>query len=84
MLKDNIITLDNNVSYYILQDMNYNGRKYVLAAQADLEKDNLDTNELIVKEIVSEGDGLITADIKDQEEAERITKVLITKFQMEK
>jgi len=84
MLKDNIITLDNNVSYYILQDMNYDGRKYVLAAQADLEKDNLDTNELIVKEIVSEGDGLITADIKDQEEAERITKVLITKFQMEK
>ena len=49
MLNDNIITLDNNISYYILQDMNYDGRKFILAAPADLANDTLNTEELVNK-----------------------------------
>lgn len=79
MIKDKIIELNNGVNYYILDEISYNNKKYILAAECELEKDELKEENYIVAEIKVEGTDLVTADIEDEELAKTITKMLIEK-----
>ena len=79
MLKDKVIKLNNNQEYYILEELNYENRKYILAAMCKLDDDEMDTENLIVKEIEYNNDELIIVDIEDQKKVEFISKMLITK-----
>lgn len=79
MIKDKIIELTNGVNYYILDEISYNNRKFILAAECDLEKDELKEENYIVSEIKVEGTDLVTADIEDEELSQTITKMLIEK-----
>ena len=77
MIKDKIIELINGVNYYILEEISYNNKKYVLAAECDLEKDEINQDKYIVMEIKVDGNDLITADIEDEDLAKNITQKLI-------
>lgn len=79
MIKDKIIELTNGLNYYILDEISYNNRKFILAAECDLEKDELKEENYIVSEIKVEGTDLVTADIEDEELSQTITKMLIEK-----
>ena len=79
MIKDKIIELNNGVNYYILDEISYNNKKYILAAECELEKDELKEDNYIVAEIKVEGSDLVTADIEDEELSQTITKMLIEK-----
>lgn len=79
MIKDKMIELTNGINYYILEEISYNNKKYVLAAECDLDKDEVNEDKYIVMEIKVEGTDLTTADIEDNELAQTITKMLIDK-----
>lgn len=79
MIKDKIIELNNGINYYILDEISYNNKKYILAAECDLEQDKLNEENYVVAEIKVEGTDLVTADIEDEEISQIVTKMLIEK-----
>ena len=84
MVKDKIIQTDNNHSYYILEELDYNDKKYVLAAEYDEEQDDAkEEDELHVMEIRIEDDSLVTKNIHDDNIARIVTEKLIEKVRAE-
>ena len=82
-MKERIINLDNETSYYVLEKIKLNEKIYVLLAQYDMQKDIMDTENLIVKELYKENDALKVKEIGTNELASRVTMELINKYRME-
>lgn len=82
-MKDRIIKLDNETTYYVLEKVKLNEKIYVLLAQYDMQKDIMDTENLIVKELYKENDTLKVKEIGTNELASRVTMELINKYRME-
>lgn len=83
MVKDKIIELENGTNYYVLEETEYNDKKYVLAAQCDLEKEELNEDDYIVMEIKIEDDALVTKNIHDDNIVRIVTEKLINKVRAE-
>lgn len=79
MIKDRIIELENGINYYILEDINYNEKKYVLAAECDLENDDVKDEKYIVLEVNVNNNDLLISNIKDDDVAIIVTKLLLEK-----
>lgn len=80
MIKDRIIELENGSNYYILDDITYMQKKYVLAAECDLEKDSVNEDKYIVMEIKINNNDLFIVNIEDDNIASIVTKLLIEKI----
>ena len=78
-MKDKIIKLDGNKSYYVLEDAVYNNKEYVLATLCDLEKDTVDEENLNLFEVKIVDDNLVINDDIDDEVAKKVTNILIEK-----
>ena len=76
MLKDKVIELDNKAGYYIFEEINYLNRKFVLASSCNLDKDEI-SDEFVIKEIIVEGDNIITKDVEDEAEFEAVSILLL-------
>lgn len=79
MLKDKIIEIEDGVNYYIIEEIDFNNKKYILAAQCDTLNDNVNEEDYIVKEICIENDNLVTKNIMDDNLASDIIEKLVTK-----
>lgn len=79
MIKDKIIKT-NEINYYILEEIEYDNKKYVMAAECNLEKDTFNDEKYIIMEIKIENNELITADIEDMDLASTIANLLIEKI----
>ena len=79
MIRDKIIELENGVNYYILEELTYNNKKYALAVECDLEKEEMNDDKYIVMEIKLDNNNLTTAYIEDDKEAAIISKMLLDK-----
>ena len=51
MVKDKIIQMDNGKCYYVLEDVEYNGKKYILSLECDLDKDAVNEEDYFVMEL---------------------------------
>lgn len=80
MLKDRVIYLNNNNSYYILEEIEYDYKKYVFAAKCDLEKETINEDEYVVKEIKLVNNELVTENILDDNLALCVTNLLLEKI----
>ena len=80
MIKDRIIELENGSNYYILDDITYMQKKYVLAAECDLENDSVNEDKYIVMEIKINNNDLFIVNIEDDNIARIDTKLLIFKL----
>lgn len=83
MVKDKIIELENGINYYVIEEIDHNDKKYVLAAMCDLEKEEVNEEDYIVMEIKIEDDALVTKNIKDDNIARIVTEKLIEKVRAE-
>lgn len=79
MIKDRIIELENGTNYYILDDIAYMQKKYVLAAECDLENDSVNEDKYIVMELKINNNELFIVNIEDDNLANIVTKLLIEK-----
>lgn len=79
MIKDRIIELENGTNYYILDDITYMQKKYVLAAECDLKNDSVNEDKYIVMEIKINNNDLFIVNIEDDNIASIVTKLLIEK-----
>ena len=78
-MKDKIIELDTNISYYVIEELTRDGKDYALLALVNLEKDIIDEENLVLKEIIKSESGVETKDIEDESLATEIFKDLIIK-----
>ena len=46
---DKVITLDNGLEYYVLYEMSYEGKNYLMGLQVDNEKEGITNNYIIVE-----------------------------------
>lgn len=46
---DKVITLDNGLEYYVLDEMSYEGKDYLMGLQVDNEKEGITNNYIIVE-----------------------------------
>ena len=83
-MKDRIVELDNGTQYYIVEELNDNGKKYVLLSQCDLKKDYISVEELEVKEAVMTDDGINIQNIRNENMLEELTVRLIAKYRENK
>lgn len=83
MVKDKIIELENGINYYVIEEIDHNDKKYVLAAMCDLEKEEVNEEDYIVMEIKIEDDALVTKNINDDNIARIVTEKLIEKVRAE-
>lgn len=80
-MKDSVINLSTGVSYYVLEEVIHNDRKFLLGAQCDLDSDNINTEELFLMEAKGTGDNLVVDEIYDDDLAKEVTILLMNKFQ---
>lgn len=81
-MKDLVLTMADGQELYIIEDMDFMDAKYVIGALVNLDKDEIDDENLIVQEVIQESDGVRLIGIEDQTKAEAITKLLISKIHM--
>lgn len=80
MIKDKIIQMDNGKSYYILDDVEYNGSKYVISLECDLEKDKVNENDYFVMKIDMDNNDLSVKIIDDDSIAKVVVAMLLNKL----
>ena len=79
MIKDRIVELTNGTNYYILEDITYMQKKYILAAECDLENDDVNEDNYIVMEMKINNNDLYIVNIEDDETINIVTKLLLEK-----
>jgi len=83
MYKDQILTLDNGLEYLVLNELDFNSRKFILGAMIDTRNDLIDEDDLFIKEVVSENGGPRVVSLEDEKELEAVSKLLLNKAAME-
>lgn len=77
-MKDKIYTLANNYSYYVLEELDYEGKKYILTVECDPKRDSIKEDELNVFEVSkSENGDLVLKALESNQE--NIIALLIDK-----
>lgn len=84
MIKDRIVELENGINYYIIEDITYQDKKYVLCSMCDLKNDKVINDDYIVMELNINNSELFMNNIEDDTIATEVTKLLIQKVRNEK
>lgn len=79
-MKDKIIKINSGVEYYIIEELNYEEQKYILATECNLKKDEIDEEKLVLFKINIKDNDLIVENIEDQVLAEKVTEKIIEKI----
>ena len=77
--------MENGINYYVIEDILYNKKNYILAVQCDTDKDDVvDKDGYIVLEVNLDNNELITANIDDDNLAVIVTNELLKKLRNSK
>ena len=79
MIKDKIITMDNEKEYYVLDDIIYEGRNFIISIECNLKKDEVNEKDYHIMELTIENNKLAIKKILDEELAKVVTMRLIEK-----
>ena len=80
MVKDKVIEMENGHNYYILEEVEYNNKKYVLSLECDLENDKIDEENYYVMEFSIINDDIVIKNIEDDEVAKIVASMLFDKI----
>lgn len=82
-MKDKVLKLKNDSKYYVLDELNYEDRKFVFTVECDLENVSYIENYLIL-EIVIDNNKLIVKNVNDVNILENTTKLFLTRLKNSK
>lgn len=80
-MKNKVIELNGQENYYVIEELEYNNKKYIMCSKTKEAMDQIDTKNVYVCEVDLMNDNIVVKDIENQEEAFHITKMLIDKVQ---
>jgi hypothetical protein len=81
MVKDKVIQMENGENYYILEEVEYNNRKYAFCLQCDLNEDKLNEDDYFVVEICLDDENISIKNIENDELAKTVSTLLLQKIQ---
>lgn len=76
---NNIYELENGRQYIVIAEENIDNKKYVLVMECNYEKDEIN-EDLLLKLVATNGDGIVFKNV-DEETANRVLPVLLSKYQ---
>lgn len=76
---NNIYELENGRQYVVIAEENIDNKKYVLVMECNYEKDEIN-EDLLLKLVTINGDGIVFKNV-DEETANRVLPILLTKYQ---
>lgn len=79
MLKDKIVELQNGVNYYVLEEVMYENKKYLLTVKCNLKTEEIKEEDYYVMELQLDGNEFNIKTIQDDNIAAIVTKMLIEK-----
>lgn len=74
---DKVIKLDNNLEYYVLDEMTYEGKNYLMGLQVDNEKEGITNNYIIVENRKDLNGSVTLIDIDSPELLEKVGNLFI-------
>lgn len=80
MLKNKIVVLNDKKEYYVLDELDHHGKKYLFLSLYHANDESIDENQFLVVELKLENANLTFHDIEDQNEAERISAMFLEKM----
>mgnify|MGYP004671743783 FL=1 len=76
---NNIYELENGRQYVVIAEENIDNKKYVLVMECNYEKDEIN-EDLLLKLVTTNSDGIVFKNV-DEETANRVLPVLLSKYQ---
>ena len=77
---DKVIKLDNNLEYYVLDEMTYEGKNYLMGLQVDNEKEGITNNYIFVETIKDIHGNVTLIDIESPDLLEKIGNMFIERL----
>ena len=65
-MKDKVIEIGNQDNIYVIEELDYQNKKYILGAKCDLEKDEVEKDELVLMEVSFKDGELVLKDVDDE------------------
>lgn len=84
MIKDRIIQMDDGQNYYVLEEVEYKNKKYVLSLECDLDKDEINEDDYLIMEIVLVENDIVIKNIDNNVDIKIIASMLFDKMKKEK
>ena len=76
---DKVIEIGNQDNIYVIEELDYQNKKYILGAKCDLEKDAVEKDELVLMEVSFKDGELVVKDV-DDEMAVTVTELIQQKM----
>lgn len=77
---DKVIKLDNNLEYYVLDEMTYEEKNYLMGLQVDNEKEGITNNYIIVESRKDLNENVTLVDIDNPELLEKVGNLFIERL----
>lgn len=77
---DKVIKLDNNLEYYVLDEMAYDEKNYLIGLQVDNEKEGITNNYIIVESRKDLNGSTTLLDIDNPELLEKVGNLFIERL----
>ena len=77
---DKVIKLDNNLEYYVLDEMTYEEKNYLMGLQVDNEKEGITNNYIIVESRKDLNGNVTLVDIDNPELLEEVGNLFIERL----
>lgn len=77
---DKVIKLDNNLEYYVLDEMTYEEKNYLIGFQVDNEKEGITNNYIIVESRKDLNGSTTLLDIDNPELLEKVGNLFIERL----
>lgn len=77
---DKVIKLDNNLEYYVLDEMTYEEKNYLIGLQVDNEKEGITNNYIIVESRKDLIGNVTLVDIDNPELLEKVGNLFIERL----
>lgn len=82
-MKDRIIKLDDDKTYYVLEKITLDNKMYIMMTEYNMQDDILDTENFIIKEVEKQDDKLALKEIENQELGSKVAMELLKKYREE-
>lgn len=77
---DKVIKLDNNLEYYVLDEITYEEKNYLMGLQVDNEKEGITNNYIIVESRKDLNGNVTLVDIDNPELLEKVGYLFIERL----
>ena len=74
-----ILTLEDNLEYIVGNMTTYNDGEYLYLIQVDKDENPIETNQKVVKRVISDGSDALEL-VTDKEELQEVTKIFFNSF----